>query len=351
MVLVHRAKYVSRFWPDWRVLMLCHNKALSLELRSRVGSERIEVTTLDSLAYKFAAAPLKRFRKDNQLFRLRRKSALDNVRTSGDDVRFDAVFVDEAQDLDKDGLDLAWEMLKPKRRMLKPGHHNPGTFVMAEDPDQDIFLRKGRRVDWNPPGLTARGRSTVFRRNYRNTRPILNLTWGLLSELSPQREDVLEPEVVRDGADPAVLECGSLESEANLIASRVKTLLDRGMNPDSILVNFGPSNPNINRLCGAFRRLDIPFLFVNQNRKNRNQVVSAHGVVRIASLRVLKGLEFSQVFIGGTNDIYMPDGQDDLESKAHLLYVAMTRALDDLTITYSGQSEISEALRKVHARL
>ena len=113
-------------------------------------------------------------------FELCRETACKRVRTLGDGRRFDAVLVDEEQDLGKSGLDLAWEMLKRGRRMLKPGRQDPGTFIMAMDPDQDIFLQRRREMDWNPPGMTARGRTTIFRRNYRNTREVVGLAWELL---------------------------------------------------------------------------------------------------------------------------------------------------------------------------
>ena len=336
LVLIHRARHLARRFPQWRILVLCFNKALSLELQRQIGSNgRVEVRTVDALAYEHTDPLLRKIRGDAG-FRQRRESAIEMVQSLNDNERFDAVLVDEAQDLGKSGMDLAWAMLKPHPR-------NMGNFIMALDPDQDIFLRKKREMDWNPPGMTAQGRTTLFRRNYRNTRGILELAWGLLSEVSPSRRDIIEPEVAREGRQPSVLECGDLMDEARMIASRVKGLLVRGVKPDSILVMFGPSKGKIAELCEAFERSGTPYYFVPRRVED---VIRSVGKVRVSTLRLLKGLEFSRVLIGGANHVSMPNGQDDPEAIGRLLYVGMTRAIDDLTVTYSGAGPMGAALRR-----
>ena len=336
LVLIHRAKHLARLFPQWRILVLCFNKALSLELKRQVGGNgRIEVKTVDALAYEHTDPILKRIRGDAG-FQQRRESAIETVQSLKDDERFDAVLVDEAQDLGKTGMDLAWAMLKPQPR-------DTGNFIMALDPDQDIFLRKQREMDWNPPEMTAQGRSTLFRVNYRNTRGILELAWGLLLEVSPGKKNIVEPEVAREGPQPRVLECGDLMDEARVIANRVKKLLHRGVKPDSILVMFGPSKARIAELCEAFERSGTPYYFVP---RRVDDVIKSVGKVRISTLRLLKGLEFSRVLIGGANHVSMPHGQDDPESIGRLLYVGMTRAIDELTVTYSGDGPIGASLRE-----
>ena len=348
LVLLHRARHLARLFPAWRILVLCYNKALSLELANQIGeSGQVEVRTVDSLAYQHAYPNARRHAGEDR-FDVRRESASRKAKTLSDADRYDAVLVDEAQDLKSTGLDLAWEMLKRRRRMLMPARQDPGSFVMALDPDQDIFLHRRREMDWNPPGMTARGRTTIFRRNYRNTRQILELAWGVLSELSPRRPDAVEPEVAREGPAPVVRECGDLAAEALYIAGEVKSLLDGGVDPDSILVMFGPSNNSIGGLCRPFERLGVPHHFVQRDQESRAEVVSVRSKVRIASLRSLKGLEFSRVFIGGAADVWMPEGQDDPESIGRLLYVGMTRAMDELTVAYSGEGPAGSALRRLN---
>lgn len=62
--------------------------------------------------------------------------------------------------------------------------------------------------------------------------------------------------------------------------------------------------------------------------------------VTLSTLHAAKGLEFSSVFVVGLEEGYLPHGQagedeDELEEERRLLYVGMTRAKDELTLTLS----------------
>ena len=73
---------------------------------------------------------------------------------------------------------------------------------MALDSAQNVYRRS---MTWNPPGLTARGRTTVFRRNYRNTREILELAWTFLEgspDCSPPVSDGVTPRTVSSRRRP-----------------------------------------------------------------------------------------------------------------------------------------------------
>ena len=65
--------------------------------------------------------------------------------------------------------------------------------------------------------------------------------------------------------------------------------------------------------------------------------------VRASTIQGLKGLEFSRVFICGVDDIWLPDDGDE-DSVRRLLYVGMTRAMDELTITVSGAGAMAREL-------
>jgi DNA helicase-2/ATP-dependent DNA helicase PcrA len=65
-----------------------------------------------------------------------------------------------------------------------------------------------------------------------------------------------------------------------------------------------------------------------------------------------KGLEFSQVYLAGLEDGVFPsymtitsDDNDDVEEERRLAYVGITRAKDDLTITYSKSRMIRGSIQ------
>lgn len=335
LVLTYRARHMARHFPHWRILLLCFNKALSLALAHQVAEhDGVRVHTVDALARRVLAAAGRSPDDENRPdFDRRRRDAIDAAPGLDESKLFDMVLVDEAQDLDEAGLNLAWAMLKPGR----------DHFVMALDGAQMIYRR---RMAWNPPGMTARGRTTILDVNYRNTRQILDLGRELLMGLGREPEthqpddlDVLvEPDkAVRTGRPPALLACSDLRGEAEAIAERVQELRSGGAPTDQIAVLLGTED-----LRHDAMRL-VPDAFDTKAGRNRDRIFAADGKVRVATLGLLKGLEFRHVIVGGANHIWVRSASSETlaEDQRRLLYVAVTRATETLTITYSGKGIMS----------
>lgn len=341
LVLLHRARFIAEHFPQYRVLLLCFNKALSLALQELAGKRtNITVQTVDSLAKEIAGSSGKPFNsKNSDDWERRRQEALKMVPRWPADKLYHLVLVDEAQDLRKSHLDLAYAMVRPGRPEEKD-------FVVAYDSAQDIYRNQ---TFWNPPELTARGRSNVMTVNYRNTREILEFAMNFLtgsSEWSKAKIDleddyaVVPPKsALRQGPQPDVVACANVAQEAKEIAKRVSKQLQNGLRPDNAAVLFG-SNDVQDELRRAFKDKRIPHEFVR-----RETLITTKDKVRISNFNQVKGLEFGAVFICGANLVRVPGGEDDIQNVKSLLYVGMTRAQDELTVTFSGAGEVGEALQ------
>ena len=102
---------------------------------------------------------------------------------------------------------------------------------------------------------------------------------------------------------------------------------------------FVRSDAQFGRAEKAVKKADLPFKVLDENLE------TAHGGVSIASMHLAKGLEFRAVAVMACDDEIVPlqarisavtdDG--DLEgvydTERHLLYVACTRARDQLLVT------------------
>ncbi len=337
LVLTHRARYIAQHFPDWRILLMCFNRPLASALRAQVADcHNVYVRSIDQLAHRVLdqADLVVGGHKAKPDFEQRRRDATELLHSLTDPQRhergYDLVLVDEAQDLGADGLDLAWASLKPGR----------DHFVIALDGAQRIYRGKRR---WNPPGMTAQGRTKVFDVNYRNTDKILEealLALGDVGQLGDPEElgdslDVfVKPgQAARRGDLPPVrLACGSMRAEAAAIAKKVALLRDGGAAPEHVAVLSG------------WRELREELLScipdaVEVKGPRRDTIADANGVVPVATLQMLKGLEYRHVIIGGANHIWVEDDEpaERDRQRRRLLYVAMTRASETLTVTYSGE--------------
>ncbi len=356
LVLIHRARYLHELNPRMRILVLCFNRLLANALRNMVGkTDRITVTNIDRLAYDLAGMVDRNGRPDFEATRMKAVAEAEELAESD---RYDVVMVDEAQDLDHTGLDLAHAMLKPSRRHLGGSGRQirpdrSGHFVMAMDNAQNLYRRK---MTWNPPKVTGRGRTTVFRRNYRNTREILWFAWTFLEGPAAwltgttDVDDLttrIPPETApRSGPMPRLVDCSDLRGEAEAIARQVQRMLSEGVSPGNIGIMYGAKDLQ-KQLWSQFRRRRLPYFHIQQTPGNKDKAVGVHDKVRVSTLFGLKGLEFRRVIIGGVNQAYVHDVPEDEQQDAvkQLLYVAMTRAVDELIITQSGDGWVGRELR------
>lgn len=246
--------------------------------------------------------------------------------------RFRCILSDEVQDLSELDILLIGQLHTPSNEAISQVEN--GLFL-AGDGAQSIYKRGFalRRI-----GIDIIGRSFSLKKNYRNTHEILQAAFGLVSQYEfadVDEENVVRPSIPdfakRHGTKPLLLRCNSLADEAAGIASNIQSLIMMGQTPGQICI-IGPSVKAREEVKQALDRQGV------QSIELRQDVDYESDKVKVSTIESAKGHEFSSVYIMGLVEGSLPGigvNIDDIPREAARLYVAMTRAREHLTLTYS----------------
>lgn len=195
-------------------------------------------------------------------------------------------------------------------------------------------------------GVDIRGRSRTLRINYRTSHQIRMQADRLLgielSDVDGNKEERRGIVSVFNGPKPAIRVYDTQEKEIDAVDKWLSERLSEKMMPHEIGV-FVRSDAQLPRARAAVEKSGIPYQILD------DKVETASGKVSVSTMHLAKGLEFRAVCVMACDDEIIPlqeriemAGDDaDLEevynTERHLLYVACTRARDQLLVT-SGDS-------------
>jgi len=239
------------------------------------------------------------------------------------ELRARCVLVDEVQDCSTVELEVIAQI---------PTHPANGLFLSG-DPVQKVFAKQH---DVARAGIDIKGRSSVLRTNYRNTRQILEAAYEILLKfrhMSPvPLADVLEPEYAfRDGPRPKLYECVSAQEQTDLVLWHLGVLPTDALDGACICSQSGAS---LDRIEAQVRARGFATYRV-RGTSPRDAIVGPG--VKLALIHDIKGFEFGSVFLIDLTDEYLlPEGMpwEERWRVAFQIYVAMTRARDQLTMSF-----------------
>jgi len=248
-------------------------------------------------------------------------------------IPFDYVVVDEAQDVSIAQLQFL--------AALGSGRKN-GLFF-AGDLGQRIFQQP---FSWKSLGVDIRGRSRTLRINYRTSHQIRMQADRLLGkEITDVDGNVEERRgivSVFNGPKPVIMVYDSQKKEIDAVSKWIKEQIGEGIVPHEIGV-FVRSEAQLPRAQTAIEKSKVPFCILD------DKVETESGHVSISTMHLAKGLEFRAVCVMACDAEIVPLQEriemagDDAEleevynTERHLLYVACTRARENLLLT-SGDS-------------
>lgn len=242
---------------------------------------------------------------------------------------YDFIVVDEAQDITVYHL----------RLLAALGGARPNALFFAGDIGQRIFQQP---FSWKSLGVSVQGRAKTLTVNYRTSHQIRRKADQLLnSELSDADGNVEARNKtisVFNGPTPEFSSFDAAEEESTFVGQWIAKLHEEGLSPHEIGV-FVRSSREIDRAKAAVQSANLPYLILDE----RVETISTK--VAISTMHLAKGLEFKAVVVMACDDEVIPsqerieaitdyaDLEDVYNTERHLLYVACTRARDQLLIT------------------
>ena len=266
-----------------------------------------------------------------------------------DVMKYTHIIIDESQDLSKIQLDVITSIYNKEK--------DYANILFIADTAQSIYdsawLVKGR--NFTSVGFDMTGRSRSLSKNYRTTTQIAQTAYSLIDSDSNIISDdnfVIPSLIDRKGNYPVLRGCSSAEDEREYILDLIK-----------------------NSLCGKYEMKDIAIVARNKkmlsdmnefltNKNVKSSIFSSNKnfdfneeSVKLITMHSIKGLEFKVVILMGLNDKVIPNiysissyGDesfvDSMERK--LLYVGMTRANEELYMSYSGKA--SKFLAEINSK-
>lgn len=235
---------------------------------------------------------------------------------------YDHVLVDESQDFGTTELSII-------HKITKSGIND---LFLCGDIAQSVLPKKRSLSDANIKLIGGRERII---KNYRNTRQILLLAYQvLMNNLSEEQFsaaddalEILDPQYAnRSLSEPLLLKANSLSEEITYAKKHLEDLCAQNLNQNGCIVFAGYKNTEIREYS---KILGIPVLDGHLDPLNEPIVIS--------DLEQAKGYEFDTVIVVNCEAGILPQKgihEDEIYRSACQFYVAMTRAKNDLFLSY-----------------
>lgn len=326
------------------ILVLCFNITLAARLRSFIAEKGIEEKVQVHHFHEWCGLQRKTYNVDviegdAPYWEREVKTVIQAVEKDRiPRAQYSAVMIDEGHDFEQEWLKLIVQMIDP----------NTNSLLMLYDDAQSIYKKRRLNFPLSSAGIEARGRTTILRLNYRNTREILSFAYDFAKDfLQAQDADedhvpLIAPEVAgTSGPQPQFRKFDNFNDEAHYIARCIFKWRQNGQSLNNIAVIYG-YHWQAGTLQRALENTGVPCAWLKTSVDKKRYDAS---VDRMALLtrQSSKGLEFDTVVLAGLGGL--KDDEEHLEYEVRLLYVGMTRARELLLLTGSGENWFSDRLR------
>ena len=244
--------------------------------------------------------------------------------------RFDFVFVDEAQDLKPIELKLCAEVGK--------NFTSGKNIFITADTNQSIY---GVQRPWSKisDDIQVKGRTTVLRNNYRNTKEIWRALIGLANASTGKDLETLESVNNQySGEIPTLIKYKNLEGIKDILNQEILDSLKKEKTGSASIALLCQSGKGIDKYLNILSDW-------NPRKMNSRNVNYSYNGLKAMTMHAAKGLEFPIVIIGDIEKGEMPleikdfgdTEEEHIQKQIRLLFVACSRAKRKLIVLASEQ--------------
>ncbi|MFC5988147.1 3'-5' exonuclease [Marinicrinis lubricantis] len=199
--------------------------------------------------------------------------------------------------------------------------------------------------------------------NYRNTAQIAQFAWNFyrsnselkdkVKEGSVEGVEIIPPQATkRKGPEPIIKRCNSFKEEMEFISQHIKELVtEKKLSYSDVAILYRvKKNYHTSYIDIIMKQLaiaKIPFYWITENTTSKREYDKTENSVKVSTIDSAKGLDFRVVFIVNIENLPFHREENE-EREVSLFYIGMTRALEWLFLTYSGESKFTKYLDQVN---
>jgi superfamily I DNA and RNA helicase len=360
LILLTRAKILANRFAEHRILILCFNITLAAYLRSLLHDdsqnsqykERIEVMHFNAWAKSLLGSlpnPNRFTCNDGSYDKFLGEEVIAALQQLPLEQKWDCILVDEAHTFYPNWFSSCVQALKDPEN---------GDLLIVSDRSQSLYSRPD--FTWSSVGVRARGRSTLLHRNYRNTQEILTAAWSVVKPLlsAIANDDngtfpLIEPRAAfLHGPKPVLHLTESKAKAVTALIHQIKDLAEAGYALEEIAVLYRRYRENskdlFDEMLEQLNQSGLKTYWVTEDEDSRLTYCSTiPGIRVITSLSSLE-LEFKAVLLLWIEQLSdcCNSNTEEASLARRQLYVAMTRAQDELHLFGSGSTRILEELQQ-----
>jgi len=343
LILGFRCLYLAQTMSK-PILVLCFNITLAAKLRAFISSKGIGAQVQVYHFHDWCSQQIKTYHvdlveSDRPYYERSVESVIEGVDQGRiPRAQYGALLIDEGHDFEAEWLKLVVQMTDPESNSL----------LLLYDDAQSIYKkRSGLGFSLSSVGVDAKGRTTILKLNYRNTREILEFAYSFASHyFNPQNADddhipLIEPEAAGvSGPLPVARQFNYFADELSYSIECLKKWHKQGT-PWNDMALLCVSAKQGFSIADALNKHGILHIWLG-TKQYKSAYDPSVDQVTVLTIHSSKGLEFPRVIMLGVGQL--AESEERKQQNARLLYVGMTRAQECLLMTTSNDNEFSRRM-------